>query len=85
MLCFSGATITGTVTGSSRYSHDLLQGGMEIPWVMKFAGDKVMVNKAKSLLLDTRRPVPVSRPVPVRVCSGTGPSDVSSIYVAPVV
>ena len=69
-----GATITGTVTGSRCYSHDLPQGGMEIPWVMKFAGDKVLVNKVKSLLIDTRRPAPV----PVRVCSGTDPSDMSN-------
>ena len=51
----TGATITGTVTG-----------GMEIPWVMKFAGDKIMVNEMKSLLIDMRRPIPSSRG-----CSGT--------------
>jgi len=73
----TGATITGTVTGPRRYSHDLPQGGMEIPWVMKFAGDKIMVNKVKSLLVDTRRPIPSSARVPVRVCSGTTPSSMS--------
>ena len=72
----TGATITGTVTGSRRFSHDLPQGGMEIPCVMKFTGDKVMVNTAKSLLVDTRRPLTVS--MPVRVCSGTGTSNVTS-------
>jgi len=56
----TGTTITGTVTGPRCYSHDLPQGGMEIPWVMKFAGDKIMVNKVKSLLIDTRRPIPSS-------------------------
>ena len=74
----AGATITGKVTGSRRYSHDLPQGGMEIPWVMKFAGDKVLVNKVMSLLIDTRRPLPSSAPVPVRVCNGTDPSDISN-------
>ena len=73
----TGATITGTVTGPRRYSHDLPQGGMEIPWVMKFAGDKIMVNKVKSLLIDTRRPIPSSACVPVRSCTGTTPSSMS--------
>ena len=72
----TGATIAGTVTGSRQYSHGLPQGGME---VMKFAGCKVMVNKAKSVLLDMKRPVPLSMSVPVRVCcAGTGGSDVNS-------
>jgi len=73
----TGATITGRVTGPRHYSHDLPQGGMEIPWVMKLAGDKIMVNKMKSLLVDTRRPIPSSAHVPVRVCSGTTPSSMS--------
>ena len=74
----TGATITGTVTGSRRYSHDLPQGGMEIPWVMKFAGCKVMVNNAKSILVDMKRPVLLSVSVPVICGAGTGGSDVSS-------
>ena len=46
---------------------------------MKFAGCKVMVNKAKSVLLDMKRPVPLSMSAPVRVCrAGTGGSDVNS-------
>ena len=56
----TGATITGTVTGPRRYLHNLHQGSMEIPWVIKFTGDKIMVNKVKSLLIDTRRPIPSS-------------------------
>jgi len=76
LLCFlgkTGATITGTVTGLRQYSHDVPQDGLEIPWVMKFAGSKAMVNKAKSMLLDKKRAVPVSISVPVRVCgAGTG-------------
>ena len=72
----TGVTITGTVTGLRQYSHDLPQGGME---VMKFAGCKMMVNKAKFVLLDMKRPVPLSMSVPVRVCrAGTGGIDVNS-------
>lgn len=56
------------------------KGAVEIPWVMKFTGDKVMVDKVKSLLFDTKKPIRVSVPEPVIDCSGTGPSgiDVSS-------
>ena len=36
-----------------------------------------MVNKVKSLLIDTRRPIPSSACVPVRSCSGTTPSSMS--------
>ena len=44
-----------------------------------------MVNKAKSLLLDSRKLLQVSIPVPVIDCSGTGPSgtDLSSSLAQP--
>lgn len=52
-LCFlgkPGANITCTVTGSQRYSRDLPQGGMGIPCIMRFTGDKTTVRKAFTLL-----------------------------------
>ena len=62
----TGSTITGTVTGSGEVPsctliklQDHPQRGSVIPWVMKFAGDKIMVNKPKSLLLDMRQVVHV--------------------------
>jgi len=44
---------------------------------MKLAGCKVIVNKAKFILFDKKRPLPISIPVLVRVCgAGTDGSDV---------
>ena len=47
LLC--GGTITCQVTGSRRYSDDLVQGGLEIPCALKFKGDAKLVNKVKKL------------------------------------
>lgn len=38
------------ITGAKRYSGDLLQGGLEIPCVLLFEGDEMLVKKVKRLL-----------------------------------
>ena len=38
------------ITGSRRYSHDLPQGGMEVPCTLTFQGQKVFVEKARKML-----------------------------------
>lgn len=42
-----GSSISCKVTGLRRYSHDLPQGGMEIPCTIEFKGDEINVNKLK--------------------------------------
>ena len=37
-----------------RYSHDLLQGGMEVPCHIIFAGEEVDVRKIRSLIVSLR-------------------------------
>ncbi|XP_064388500.1 uncharacterized protein LOC135336575 [Halichondria panicea] len=44
-----GGTITCQVTSLRRYSSDLVQGGLEIPCVLKFEGDIKLVNKVIKL------------------------------------
>ena len=45
-----GGSIRSTVTRLMRYSSDLLQGGLEIPCTLLFAGDAREVKKQKNLL-----------------------------------
>ena len=47
LFLLRGGTITCQVTGSRRYSDDLVQGGLEIPCALKFKGDAKLVNKVK--------------------------------------
>lgn len=51
-----GGIITCQVTSLKRYSHDLGQGGLEIPCVLKFEGDAKLVNKVKKLV---KKPGPI--------------------------
>lgn len=44
-----GGTIECTVTGGRRYSHDLVQGGLEIPCLLIFKSKPTEVNKLKKL------------------------------------
>lgn len=46
-----GGTISCCVTGSRRYSSDLPQGGLEIPCIIKFVGNKKDVDRVNSLAL----------------------------------
>ena len=39
LLFLRAGTITATVTNSRQYSNDLLQGGLEVPCVLKFCGE----------------------------------------------
>ena len=43
-------TILCKATGSRRYSEDLLQGGLEIPCILKFQGSTKDVDKVKKLI-----------------------------------
>ena len=45
-----GGSIVCRVTGSRRYSEDLMQGGFEIPCVLRFEGDAKHSAKAKNLV-----------------------------------
>lgn len=44
-------SIMCTVTGSRRYSGDLIQGGLEIPCILIFEADDCLIEKVKKLLL----------------------------------
>ena len=44
-----GGTIACSVTDSKRYSSDLSQGGLEIPCILKFEGENLLVGKAQKL------------------------------------
>ena len=48
----SSGTITCTVTGNRRYSHDLPQGGMEIPCTLNFFGEDKWLKKISKLCED---------------------------------
>ncbi len=43
-------TITCRVVGGRRYSSDLHQGGLEIPCILTFTGNAMLVEKVKQLL-----------------------------------
>ena len=45
--------ITCTITGNRRYSADLPQGGLEIPCLLLFSGDRKDIKKMKKLFKDT--------------------------------
>ena len=45
----SEGSITCEITGNRKYSHDLPQGGMEVPCVLKFMGEFVKIKKVKQL------------------------------------
>ena len=45
-----GSSISCRVTGPRRYSHDLPQGGMEIPCTIEFKGYEIYVNKLKWII-----------------------------------
>ena len=45
-----GGLITCTITGERRYSSDLPQGGLELPCIYTFVGDKYLAEKAKNRL-----------------------------------
>lgn len=62
-----GGAISCVVTGTRRYSHDLPQGGMEIPCLLKFRGNNNILQKIKQLLQrdkdeDINAEVPVKEP-----------------------
>ena len=46
-----GGSIICRVTGSRRYSEDLIQGGLEIPCVLIFEGGATLTTKAKKLVV----------------------------------
>ena len=45
-----GGTISCKISGSRRYSNDLVQGGLEVPCVLLFKGGKSLINKVTGLL-----------------------------------
>ena len=45
----NGGSITCEVIGSRKYSHDLPQGGVEIPCSLEFTGELVKIEKVKQL------------------------------------
>lgn len=48
-------TITCRVNGSRRYSRDLPQGGLEVPCILIFSGEAVLVDKVKNLIDDINK------------------------------
>lgn len=50
LFLLNGGSISCTITGSRRYSRDLVQGGMEVPCKFKFTGGKNNINKVKKLI-----------------------------------
>ena len=50
----SGSTITCRITGSRRYSTDLPQGGLEIPCMLTFFGQRQNINKVKALIAEVQ-------------------------------
>ena len=54
-LCFfflKKGTITCEITGSQQHSHDLPQGGLELPCSLTFHGDQETISKVQQLLKD---------------------------------
>jgi len=49
MFIEQGGDITCVVTGSRRYSSDLVQGGLEIPCTLIFRGKKKLVRNIKKI------------------------------------
>ena len=49
MFLQSGGDIIATVTGSRRYSSDLVQGGIKIPCILTFRGSRKEIMKLKKL------------------------------------
>ena len=45
-----GGSITCLINGSRRYSSDLPQGGLEVPCVLTFCGEDVLIQKVKKLI-----------------------------------
>ena len=50
MFIQRGGSISCQVTGSRRYSYDLPQGGLELPWCLTFTGPSKIVKKVQKLL-----------------------------------
>ncbi len=50
----SGSIITCRITGSRRYSTDLPQGGLEIPCMLTFSGQRQNINKVKALIAEVQ-------------------------------
>lgn len=48
-------TIACTVNGSRRYSRDLPQGGLEVPCILVFSGESLLIDKVKKLIDDITR------------------------------
>ena len=44
-----GGTISCQVSGNRRYSSDLIQGGLEVPCILKLEGDECLMLKTKKL------------------------------------
>lgn len=55
LFLLRGGEILCMVTGSRRYSHDLVQGGLEIPCLLLFKGKPKEVNKLKKLKQKLRK------------------------------
>ena len=59
-----------SVTDSKRYSSDLSQGGLEIPCILKFEGEKLLVGKVqklgKKMLTEQQKQTPVSGVAPLK-------------------
>ena len=53
-----GGSIRCRVTGSRRYSEDLLQGGLEIPCVYMLEGDEISLAKAEKLIATALTSIP---------------------------
>ena len=45
-----GGAIYCTVTGTRHYSHDLVQGGQKIPFILHFEGNQLYTAKAEKLI-----------------------------------
>jgi len=71
----NGGSIQCTVTGSRRYSRDLVQGGLEVPCKLTFKGEKRYVAKVEKLIKPTTDVTMFSTPPEV---AAPTTSDVSS-------
>ena len=69
-----GGTIACSVTDSKRYSSDLSQGGLEIPCILKFKGEKLLVGKVQKLgnkmLTEQQKQTSVSGVTPLKGFEG---------------
>ena len=77
LLLHRDGNIVCEVTGSRRASVDLLQGGLKVPCMLKFAGEKKFIDKVKTLLTPSPCPESTGPAQATYTDSDKQPSDVA--------